>query len=451
VSAVRTLCAGRGPGGSSPLSGCASGSSDEAVSRAKPARKAAPLERPADACGRLLYGGRGAPDVAIVSDLYLNGPFRSARQSVRAIRRVLERRGWRAGGTSVGLFSCREQWYDWPVPYECGPNAKAYVKAPRIVGVIGTNRSRCDDEQLPVLNKGGVPHVGFASRYACFTVRLRGCGSRPFEHQPTGVRTFVRVMPNLLVQSAALALLAAQRGVRRAYVLHDGYVENRDFLARPFRAVARAQGIEVVGFRRWTHTSPTSEDVERGRYLRLMREIRAARADAVVVAGLYYENSAQLLKDKVAVLGPNTRRVALLVADAVEPWLLRRARGAGRGLVYVVSGRHPELLPADGREAVVDLRRRYGLQTVHFQTPYAAQAAELLLDAIAASDGSREGIRRALFEVEVEWQIVGDVRIAPNGDRLQGDATVYVVRGDPVPVRAVEPPPGLVATAASAK
>ena len=47
---------------------------------------------------------------------------------------------------------------------------------------------------------------------------------------------------------------------------------------------------------------------------------------------------------------------------------------------------------------------------------YAAQATEILLGAIARSDGSRASVTRSLLATEVDDGLIGDVRFDANGD-----------------------------------
>jgi ABC-type branched-subunit amino acid transport system substrate-binding protein len=54
---------------------------------------------------------------------------------------------------------------------------------------------------------------------------------------------------------------------------------------------------------------------------------------------------------------------------------------------------------------------------------YAAQAAEILLDAIARSDGTRSSVTRELFRTDVEDGILGDIRFDENGDLVEAPVT----------------------------
>jgi ABC-type branched-subunit amino acid transport system substrate-binding protein len=75
----------------------------------------------------------------------------------------------------------------------------------------------------------------------------------------------------------------------------------------------------------------------------------------------------------------------------------------------------------------------------------AAQATQVLLDAIAASDGTRASVTRNLFRTRVTNGILGDFEIDENGDTTAGGVTMYrIENGEPRVVDVVTPPRSLV-------
>ncbi|MBD0318070.1 MAG: hypothetical protein ICV71_06045, partial [Thermoleophilia bacterium] len=69
-----------------------------------------------------------------------------------------------------------------------------------------------------------------------------------------------------------------------------------------------------------------------------------------------------------------------------------------------------------------------------FSASYAAQGAEILLDAIARSDGTRSSVTRELFRTDVEGRILGDVRFDENGDLVEAPVTIFRIAGKRVVV-----------------
>jgi hypothetical protein len=60
---------------------------------------------------------------------------------------------------------------------------------------------------------------------------------------------------------------------------------------------------------------------------------------------------------------------------------------------------------------------------------YAAQAAEVVLDAVARSDGTRASVVRELFRTRVQDGIVGDFSITAAGDTTARAISAYRIAG----------------------
>jgi ABC-type branched-subunit amino acid transport system substrate-binding protein len=67
-------------------------------------------------------------------------------------------------------------------------------------------------------------------------------------------------------------------------------------------------------------------------------------------------------------------------------------------------------------------------RTVHPQSAYAAQAAEIMLDAIAASDGSRSSVATALSRQRANPGIIGSFGFDPAGDVTSAPITIVRAR-----------------------
>jgi ABC-type branched-subunit amino acid transport system substrate-binding protein len=98
----------------------------------------------------------------------------------------------------------------------------------------------------------------------------------------------------------------------------------------------------------------------------------------------------------------------------------------------VASLRRPELaLYAAASDSVhsENFQAREGEPSPSFYTAYAAQAAEILLDAIARSDGTRGSVTRELLQTTIEDGILGDIDFDENGDPVEAPVTIYRVVG----------------------
>ena len=124
-----------------------------------------------------------------------------------------------------------------------------------------------------------------------------------------------------------------------------------------------------------------------------------------------------MIKDKVAVLGPNDGEVKLFAPDGfTTQQTIDEAPEAAPGMFLSVAGVPIDELKGDGAEFVEEFKPRLGGKPIDPYATYGAQAAEVLLDAIAASDGSRGDVIAKLFEQKVKDGILGSFEINENGD-----------------------------------
>ena len=400
-------------------------------------------------CGELEHGGAGGadPDVVIASDLPMQGDSRErSEQMVEAIRIVLERNRWRAGEVTVGLRVCDDAIAEtglWDAE-QCRANARAHVDDRSVVGVVGTYNSGCAEEMIPILNDapdGPLVMVSPGNTLICLTEPADTCvKGQPESFYPSGKRSYARVIPNDAFQGAALAQLASEETEGGAFVLYAAEDPTSFGQASAFRNAAAELGVEVVGFKTW---DPEADD-----YLDLMRAVRPSGAGVVVLAGLTEQNGGKLIEDKVEVLGPNGGDVALIGFDGLtQQATIDAAGGAAEGMLASLPGKAPESLRGEGRELVSALEERVGSQTVELFAPYAGEAADLILDAIAAAGADRAAITAAIVSSRRQGGILGGYEITENGDPTPGPVSVFVARDTFEPVREIAPAPSLVAAA----
>jgi branched-chain amino acid transport system substrate-binding protein len=395
-------------------------------------------------CGAVQYGGAGAAEALIVSDLPLQGDSRQrSLQMNDAIRLVLEGAGWKAGGRSVGFQACDDSSAKtglWTKAI-CKANASAYAADPGVLAVIGTYNSGCAEVEIPILGAapgGSVAMVSPGNTAICLTQTSPSCAAgTPGSLYPHG-RNYARVVPNDAYQGAGLASFAKQKGVRRAYVLYAGGDPTSLGQAKTFRGAARKLGMKLAGFRSWNPSASS--------YTALMRQVAATKPDGVLLAGLTEENGARLIKDKVAVMGANGGRVKLLAPDGfAQQSTIELAGSASQGMFASVPGLVPQELTGPGRKLVGELQGEVK-GPVELYAPYAGQAASVALDAIAKG-GTRPGVVAAVRSTVVKNGITGSFRILSSGDPSVGPITVSVARKSFAPVSEVEPGQRLVKAA----
>jgi branched-chain amino acid transport system substrate-binding protein len=409
---------------------------------------------PASGCDPVIAGKDGT-DLLVVSDLPLQGANNdTTSQMVDAISYAFRTRRFRAGRFRVAYQSCDDSvaqtgLYD---DAKCAANARAYAANSDVRAVIGTFNSPCAIDALPELNRAEGGPLAMVSPSNSFVGLTRaGPGvdpSLPAALYPTGRRNYLRVYPTDDMQGAALALLARDRHRQRVYVLDDGDPGYGGLMAAGFDTAARRLGLTVVGHASW--------DPSAVRYDALASRVARSGALAVFVGGLLDTNAAAVVRDLRARLGST---VDLLGPDGLTPLgLLVQQAGRGALGAYVsLGGAVTERLPASGARFVAQFRRLHPGEEVGPWAVYAAQAADVVLDAIARSNGTRASVLTELFDTHVRNGLLGTFAFDANGDITESPITIVRVahgggKNRPLSVeggvvdRVVRPSPHLVAS-----
>jgi len=367
-------------------------------------------------CGAVFYEGKGAPDALIVSDLPLQGRSRNQALSiVAAIKAVLRSRGFAAGAHTVGYQSCDDSTAQaQSFEYEkCVSNAHLYAQNPAVVAVVGAYNSDCSMLQIPLANAapgGPLAMVSPSNSAILLTRPSRTASKRDVDKlYPTGVRNFFRVYPADDVQAAGLALAARQLGAQRLVLLRvegSGYADD---IASAFARSARRLRLSVARSRTWGEREQS--------YAALVRSLRPVKPDAVVLAGWIGANGGQLIRDLRRLLGPS---VLLLGTDGFTQGdeVLRAAGPAAEGMRSSIPGLPSDRLGPSGRAFVerFEAAAPAWLAPNYYWAPFAGQATEVLLDAIAASDGSRRSVVQRLHAADPKGSVLGAMRFDRNGD-----------------------------------
>jgi branched-chain amino acid transport system substrate-binding protein len=382
----------------------------------------------------------GSGKYEIVSDFPMQGASsHQTKQMVQAIELILKQHNYTINGMTLQYQACDDstaQAGTWDSA-TCSANANAYAQDPSVIGVIGTFNSGCAELEIPVLNRapgGSVAMVSPANTWPGLTQKTKTPGE-PDKYYPTGTRNYARVVAADNFQGPALALTAQKLGVKSVFILNDKQAYGLG-VATYFRDAAKKLGIQIKGFAAYNTKTGTS-------YQALMQQINATHPDAIMVGGLVCENGGQLIKDKVSVLGPNTGKVKLLLPDGFTTQSTIDEAGAANanGLYASVAGVPPDQLKGAGAQFVSQFTSTYHPDALDPYTPYAAAAAQVLLNAIAASDGSRADIAKHLFGVSVTDSVLGSFAIDQNGDTNQGSMTIDVAKGGKLQTYSVLTPP----------
>ena len=362
--------------------------------------------------------------VKIVSTLPLRGLVREQSESmVSAIQLYLDQIGHRAGAFAIEYESRDTSWADKaPLDYVgCSVAARELAEDTSVVGVIGPFESGCARTLLPGLNEILMPVVSPANTDVGLTRQGPGTvEGEPGRYYPTGVRTYARLVPPDDAQGRAGAAAMAGLGVTKVCVLDDRDTYGKA-VADAFALGAKHEGLEVVCRRGWRHGSRETN------YLALMEQVKASGADGIYVGGLSDFGGAQLIQDKLAVVGDN-EAVKLVVSDGFV--VNKLFEEAGQASLEGMYGTTPALSPQDltgaGAAFVAAYAAKHGDPKTY--TAYGAAAAQVLVDAIGRSNGTRADVAAKLLETNLADGIVGPVTFDPNGDRRDAPVALLQAR-----------------------
>ena len=390
-----------------------------------------------DRCSSLHYRGAGSPEVLIVADLPLwTGVLDLTSPMVDAMALALERHSYRAGTHRVALQVCNESSltdtsHD---STSCTSNAREYVANPSVIGVVGPFTSFCAMQEIPVLNRapdGPVAIVSGSNTYTGLTRQsLDPLPGEPGIYYPTGQRNYARVIPTDDAEAAADAIVVHKLGVERVAVLHLG---DSLPIVSDFARAARRLGMTVAGHWGW----PEGRDS----YARLAARVARAGADGVFITGGFAPGAVQLLRDLRAGLG----RGVQFVASGFDTDTAVLNGSSAEGLLISQPGPIGDRVGAAGKRFAASYSKKFGEEPTRFALS-AAQAMDVLLDAIARSDGTRASVTRRLFDTRISNGILGSFWITPTGDTTLNDVTIQrVVGGKVTPYATIHVPDGLVA------
>jgi branched-chain amino acid transport system substrate-binding protein len=388
---------------------------------------------PSSSCGPVFYKGSGSPKFLIASDLPLQGAGRAQLIAMQqSIQFVLEKQfKFKAGPYTVGYQGCDDstaQTGAWDAA-KCSSNARAYAAEKSLMGILGTFNSPCAKLILPIVNRApGGPIAMLSSANTNVGLTHNAPWNSPGEpgiYYPTKVRNYARVAATDDYQGPAAADLMKAKGVKSVFIVHDNQTFGKG-VAQAFQARAKKLGIQVLGFVPW--------DAKATSYEAIGQQIATSGAKAVYLGGIVCNNGVKLLKDLRAATGAGPLYAG---PDGWTPYSATLGAGsAAQGMYISYAGQPIQKLGKTGK-AYLAAFRKYA--KIKGQMPpyaiYQGQSAQILLNAIAHSNGTRVGVVKAMFKTKIKNGIMGTFHFDKNGDtvpfkwisfdRITGDTGKY--------------------------
>jgi branched-chain amino acid transport system substrate-binding protein len=388
---------------------------------------------PSSSCGPVFYKGSGSPQFLIATDLPLQGAGRAQNLAMgQAVRFVLEKQfNFKAGKYSIGYQECDDstaQTGAWDSA-KCSSNGRAYAADKSVIGVLGTFNSGCSKLIVPILNRapgGAVAMLSSANTNVGLTHNAPwNSPGEPKIYYPTGVRNYARVAASDDYQGPAAADYLKLKKFKNVFIVHDNQTFGKG-VAQAFQARAKKLGLKVAGFVPW--------DAKATSYEAIGEQIASSGADSVYLGGIVCNNGVKLIKDLRAAVGPKVQFVA---PDGFTPYSATLGAGsAAQGMVISYAGQPLQKLGPAGKKFMAQFRAYAKIKgNMPPYAVYQAQSAQIMLGAIAKSNGTRGSVVKEMFKTRVTNGIMGTFRFDKNGDiipnkwisfdKLKGNAGVY--------------------------
>jgi branched-chain amino acid transport system substrate-binding protein len=377
-------------------------------------------------------GGGSGKTVTIATDLPLQGSNKDTNDATnKLIQLYLDQQGGKAGNYNVKLST-----YDDSIastgswdPATCTSNANKHVTTTSEIAVMGTYNSGCAKLEVPILNAAPMLMVSDANTNPGLTKTWDP--GEPDKYYPSGKRNYARVVTTDDFQGSAAADFAKETlKVTKCYIVNDNSTYGQG-VARAFEAQAKKDGITVLGNDAW--------DSKASNYTALFTKIKAKNPDCLYIGGTYDLNGGQLVKDKFNVLGDNTK-VKMLGPDGFTGYPALDKQSQSQGMYLTFAGLASEQLLKQGGaggKLLEAYKAKYGAYPVGNYPLYGVAAVQVIMAAIAKSDGTRQGVVNQVFgttpiTIPADQSVLGkELVIDPkSGDVNAKDISVLVMKNN---------------------
>ena len=234
----------------------------------------------------------GGNTVDIYSSLPLQGASTAQTDPmVNGIKLALSEAGGKAGQWTVNYQSLDDSTAaaaKWD-PGQTAANARKVATDPKAVYYIGEFNSGASEVSIPILNQGGIPQVSPANTYVGLTTNLPGSApGEPEKYYPTGVRTYLRIVPIDSIQAAAGLIAMKQAGCTKVAIANDKEAYGAG-LATLLELEKGYYGVNIV--------SNTGIDPTAPNFRSYASTIQGQGADCFYFAGIVSNGAVQITKD----------------------------------------------------------------------------------------------------------------------------------------------------------
>jgi branched-chain amino acid transport system substrate-binding protein len=368
----------------------------------------------------------GGNTVDIYSSLPLQGG--STAQTipiVNGMKLALSQAGGKAGQWTVNYQSLDDSTAaagKWD-PGQCAANARKVASDSKAVIYLGEFNSGCSEVSIPILNTAGIPQVSPANTYVGLTTSLPGSApGEPQKYYPTGVRTYLRIVPIDNIQGAAGLIAMKNAGCTKVAVANDKEAYGAG-LATDLELEKGFYGVNIV--------SNTGIDPTAPNFRSYASTIAGQGADCFYFAGLVSTGAVQITKDVHSAIP--TAKIFGGDGDCTDSWTNAAKGGVPAAIDPLIQCTVPTLDLAaypGGKDFLSAYQAKYGVANPDPYSIYGYVAMKLALDTISslgAQGNSKTAVLNALFALKSYSSVLGTFGFKASGDTTLKSFGLYKV------------------------
>jgi branched-chain amino acid transport system substrate-binding protein len=371
----------------------------------------------------------GGKTIDIYSSLPLLGPLSADTiPALNGEKLALDQAGNKAGPFKVKFTSLDDATAaaaNYTVA-QCATNGRTAAADPNAIAYIGEFNSGCTEASLPILNKTEVPMISPANTYVGLTTSEPGSApGEPAKYYPTGVRTYLRIVPRDSIQAAADALAMKNAGCTHVALANDKTPYGAG-IATQIELIKKNYGINVVSNNGVNPTAPN--------FRSYASTIKGQGADCFFYGGLTSTGGVQITKDVHSAIP--TAKLFGPDGMCLSSWTDPKQGGVPLSLDPLMECTVATLdLSAypGGKSFLTAYQAKYGGGVPAPYAIYGYEAMKLVLDTIkglGSQGDSKSAVLKALFATKNRQSVLGPYSFDKNGDTtLKAYGLYKVVNG----------------------
>jgi branched-chain amino acid transport system substrate-binding protein len=381
-------------------------------------------------------GGGGSSSASGSVDVYSSLPLQGASKDqtgamVQGIKLAVDQAGGKAGNVTVKyipLDDSTAQAGNWD-PQQTAANARKVAQDKKAVAYLGEFNSGASAISIPILNQVGIAQISPANTYVGLTTNEPGSEKgEPQKYQPSGKKTYTRIVPRDTIQAQALITQTKTDGCTKVAIANDKETYGAG-LGRLLEIKAKALGQTI--------TSDTGIQKDAPNFRAYASKIKGEGADCFIFAGVTANGAVQIFKDVSAAIpsaklyGPD----GVCESGFTNPKKKGIPASIGAKFKCTVATLDLNSYPG-GKKFIADFKAKYGNPHPDPYAIYGYEAMKLTLDTIKAAGSAgatRDGFLAQLFKTKDRHSFLGTYSIDANGDTTLTDYGLYKVGpdGDP--------------------